>query len=311
MLTFAWPWVFALLLLPLAVAWWFPAAAPVFRTAVRVPFFTRLAAAVPASRGPAWRWRMAGAVCIWLCLVLAAARPQWIGAPAQLPVSGRDILLAVDLSASMEHVDMESQGRMTSRFGVVKQLAGRFVRERVGDRIGLILFGSRAYLHVPLTLDRLTVARLLRETRTMLAGQATAIGDAIGLAIKRLRQRPAESSVLILITDGASNTGVDVLEAAVRAAAVGIRIYPVGVGTDSAGDLDERTLRRVAGITGGKYFRAHDRQELGVIYRQLDQLEPVLVDIVQYRSARDLFHWPLAAAFSLASLLLVMMVRTV
>ncbi len=164
---------------------------------------------------------------------MAAARPQSVGETVHLPVTGRSIMLAVDLSGSMQTPDMRSGSHAVSRLAAVKAVAGEFIKHRAGDRLGLILFGDEAYLQVPLTLDRNTVRTLLDEAQIGLAGQQTAIGDAIGLAIKRLRDEPIKNRVLILLTDGASNAGnVDPLKAADLAAREGVRIYTIGVGAD-------------------------------------------------------------------------------
>jgi Ca-activated chloride channel family protein len=195
----------------------------------------------------------------------------------------------------MEQTDMVHDRMLVSRFDIVKQVAGEFIERRAGDRVGLILFGSRAHLHIPLTFDRRTVNVLLQQTRTALTGSRTALGDAIGVAIKRLQQRPAQSKVLILLTDGAANTGVNPDEATARGVAEALKIYTNGVGS-TADTMDESGLIRIARQTGGQYFRAHDRSELETIYRLLDQLEPVAGDNLRLRLKQDLFYWPLAVA---------------
>ena len=216
--------------------------------------------------------RLGAAALAWLLLVAAAARPQNVGETVHLPVTGRSIMLAVDLSGSMQTPDMRSGGHAVSRLAAVKQVAGEFIKHRAGDRLGLILFGDEAYVQVPLTLDRDTVRTLLDEAQIGLAGTQTAIGDAIGLAIKRLRDEPIKNRVLILLTDGASNAGnIDPLKAADLAAQEGVRIYTIGVGAEEMvvpgpfgmpqvvhSDLDESALRAIAQKTGGRYFRATD-----------------------------------------------------
>lgn len=303
MLQLAWPWVLSALILPLFYIALLPRAAQISGVALKIPFFQKIQPA-GASEDPARaRGRLFWALLIWCCLVLAASRPQWIDEPFSLPVSGRDLMLALDLSASMDYRDPQAA---LSRYGIVKRVAGDFIERRLGDRIGLILFGSRAYLHVPLTFDRKTVGVLLHETSTTLAGPKTALGDAIAMAIKHLQQRPADSKLLILLTDGAHTTGIDPLEAAARAAQQQLKIYTIGVGTDSASalsELDENTLMTIAEKTGGRYFHARNREELEEVYQLLDQLEPALADSAQFRLTRDLFHWPLSGALILTLLL--------
>ena len=251
----------------------------------------------------------------WLCLVTAAARPMFVGAPIALPAEGRDLMLAVDLSGSMAREDFTLGGRAADRLTVVKEVAEDFVGRREGDRVGLVLFGTQAYLQAPLTFDRPTIQTLLDEAEIGLAGEETAIGDAIGIATKRLRDRPAESRVLVLLTDGASNAGtLDPLEAAGLAAAEGVRIYTIGVGADRvavptafgnrlmnpSADLDERTLSEVAERTGGAYFRAKNVEGLANVYRAIDRLEPVAAEPLYVRPAQDLFEWPLGVALALS-----------
>jgi Ca-activated chloride channel family protein len=250
-------------------------------------------------------------------LVMSAARPQSIDEPVQLPVVGRNLMLAVDLSGSMEADDMLIGDRQLTRLAAVKAVAGDFIERRIGDRIGLILFGDRAYLQAPLTLDRKTVKTLLAESVIGLAGKKTAIGDAIGLAIKRLRNEPEDSRVLILLTDGSNTAGsIDPLKAADLAAQEKMRIYTIGVGADSRlvqglfgtsrrvnSEIDEETLQAISSKTGGRYFRARDIESLLQIYSLLDEIEPIAEDIAVYRPVNELYYWPLAIATLLSMLL--------
>lgn len=319
MFELAWPWVFLLLPLPWLLRWALPAADS-GDSALKVSFLgelERLVGRRAAVALPAWRQQLPFLV-IWLLLLFAAARPQWLGEPLPLPVSGRDLLLAVDVSGSMDYPDMRWNGDEISRLELVKHLLGDFITERRGDRVGLILFGSKAYLQAPLTFDRQTVRIWLEEAVVGIAGSNTAIGDAIGLAVKRLRDRPAQSRVLVLITDGANNGGeIEPLLAARLAAEEKIKIHTIGIGADagsesvlqrfgfSAGaELDETTLRGIADQTGGKYFRARSSGELEAIGAMLDELEPAAQQPTQARIADALYVWPLSAAF-LISLLLV------
>jgi Ca-activated chloride channel homolog len=256
---------------------------------------------------------------VWLLLVTSAARIQWIGEPIELPTSGRDLLLSIDVSGSMEEEDLKLQGRATDRLTVVKSIVSQFIEKREGDRIGLVLFGENAYLQTPLTFDLTTVKYMLDETEIGLAGASrTAIGDGIGLSVKRLRERPEQNRVLILLTDGRNNSGeLEPIEAAKLAKHAGVKIYTIGVGADEAirrsllfgatkfnpsAELDEKTLTQVAQITGGKYFRARSSQELAQIYDMLDQLEPVEDEPEVYRPVQELYYYP--AGLALALLLL-------
>lgn len=244
----------------------------------------------------------------WLLLIVAAAKPMWIGDPVSIPVSGRDLMLAVDLSGSMENTDFIIEGSQVDRLTAVKKVAGQFIERRIGDRIGLVLFGKRAYIQTPLTFDRTTVRYMLNEAEIGLAGKETAIGDGIGLAVKRLRERPEESRVLILLTDGANTAGeIEPLKAAELAKTVGLKIYTIGVGADvmeiqsffgtrrvnPSTDLDEETLTKIAALTGGAYFRAKDTKGLEEIYQKLDEMEPTIQESETLRPEKALFYWPL------------------
>jgi Ca-activated chloride channel family protein len=260
------------------------------------------------------------AIIIWLTLLVAATRPQWMGEPVGLPTSGRDLMLAVDLSGSMNIPDFSVNGQEITRLEVVKAAAGEFIARRRGDRVGLIVFGSQAYVQTPLTFDRDTVKAMLKETEIGLAGQETAIGDAIGLAVKRLKEQPAGSRVLVLLTDGANTAGeVSPIQAAALAKEQGVRIYTIGVGADRmevpsffgtqtvnpSRDLDEDMLRHLAKSTGGLYLRAKDTAGLTRVYEELDRLEPATTDTELFRPTTELFIWPLGLALSLSCLLAV------
>lgn len=312
-LTLAWLWMLALLPLPWLARRWLADAPQAGLQALRVPWFELMSAGTSD-----WVKRpvlIALAICIWILLVIAAARPQWVGEVETLPVTGRDLLLAVDISGSMDTQDMLLINKPVNRLAVVKKVAGDFIQRRKGDRVGLVLFGSRAYLQTPLTFDTETTSILLDESEIGLAGRETAIGDAIGLAVKRLREDAASERVLILLTDGANTSGeVQPMQATEFAAREGLKIYTVGVGADEmmvkdffgsrlvnpSADLDEDTLKAIAERTGGAYFRARDAEALARIYEQLDELEPVESDQESIRPVDELFFWPLAMAFILA-----------
>jgi len=321
MIHFEWPWMFVLSLLPLVPRYLLRPAPAVEEAALRVPAVSPFAlggdSQLAAVRGR--RWLLWPALAAWLLLVSAAAQPVWLGQPIDLPVSGRDLLLAVDLSGSMSTQDFTLHGQQVDRLTAVKAIAGDFIRRRVGDRLGLILFGLHAYVQSPLTFDRKTVNTLLQEAVIGLAGKQTAIGDAIGLAVKELQRHPKGNKVLILLTDGANDAGeVDPIAAAKLAAKEGLTIYTIGIGADSvmvpslfgmqqvnpSQDLDEGALRAIAKATGGRYFRARDTQELNKIYKVIDELQPVDQDKQTFRPQRSLFFWPLALALVLATPLL-------
>ncbi len=309
MIAFQWLWAFALLPLPFLVRRLLPPGPPTRAGALRVPFFDDLAAAGLVTRGRrrGRTWRLAALGLIWLLLVTAAARPAYVGRPVALPVEGRDLMLAVDLSGSMGREDLSQTLRPVDRLTVVKRVVDDFIARRKGDRVGLILFSSRAYVQAPLTFDRNVVRELLADATIGMTGPETAIGDAIALAVKVLRTRPQDERVLVLLTDGANNSGVlDPLDAAALAQHEKVRIYAVGVGADAfavgqrivnpSADLDEAALQKIAEITGGRYFRARDQKGLSAIYDAIQRMEPAAGDPVYVTPSVSLFQWPLGAA---------------
>lgn len=315
MLELQWPWLLWLAPLPLLMGLLPPRKRE--EAALRVPFFSRARALQEAQaksfRGKSFRYLILW--MIWLSTLVAATNPQWVGEPLTTPSSGRDLLLAVDISGSMQIEDMQLHGRSVNRLVAIKKVVGDFVEGRKNDRLGLILFGSQAYLQAPLTYDRHTVGVLLDEAQIGFAGEKTAIGDAIGLAVKRLRSRPDASRVLVLLTDGANTSGeLTPQRAAELARLENINIYTIGFGAEEmlvpgvfgsrrinpSEDLDEETMQAVADLTGGQYFRARNIEELDRIHRELDRLEPVEQDAQTYRPLRALFYWPLALALGLS-----------
>ena len=318
MFEFTWLWAFLLTPLPWLMRRWLPPAAS-SEASLQISFISELehlAGRRARTSLPGLR-AQSPYILLWLLLICAAARPEWVGEPLPIAASGRDLMLAVDVSGSMDYEDMRLRGQDVSRLDMVKHLIGEFIDGREGDRTGLILFGTQAYLQAPLTFDRQTVHTWLDEALIGIAGKNTAIGDAIGLAVKRLRERPANSRVLVLVTDGANTAGeIEPLTAARLAAEEGVKIYPIGIGADPgqngmAGlfgmnpglDLDEPELKAIAAATGGEYFRARDASELAAIDARLDQLEPVAQQPTQARPAQPLYPWPLAAALLLSVLL--------
>ena len=318
MIHIEWPWLLACLPLPFLIRWLIPVITPVEQAALKVPFLEDFGLQQSQYVTQPKKWPLLLAILAWCLLVIAGTRPQWLGEPIEQGISGRDLMLAVDLSGSMEEQDFVINGQQIDRLTAIKIIAGKFIYRRTGDRIGLILFGSQAYLQTPLTFDRKTVLTLLGESALGLAGKNTAIGDAIGLAVKRLRKQSAESRVLILLTDGANTAGeISPLKAAELATQEGLTIYTIGIGADEmiqrsffgarkvnpSRDLDEKTLTAIAEQTGGKYFRARNTEELEKIYQVLDQLEPVEKDRQYFRPRAELFHWPLAFALILATII--------
>lgn len=314
MLTLAYPWLLLLILLPLPLL--YKRRQTRFIDAPNIPVGHWLADLPGVSKignhTPLWQRFLL--LMAWGLLVLALARPQHVGETVQMPVSARDVLLAVDLSPSMREQDMAMGGRRINRLQAVKAVIHDFIEQREGDRLGLLLFGSEAYMHVPLSFDHATLATLLDEAEIGMAGGATAIGDAIGLAVKHLRDRPQEQRIVVLLTDGANTAGeVTPDKATDIAAAAGARIYTVGIGAESmvqrgvfgsrrvipSSDIDEPQLIRMAEQTGGRYFRARSLPELEMIYDSINQLEPIELEVKSYRPTNELYVWPAAGALLL------------
>lgn len=315
MFEFAWLWV--LLALPLPLVFWFlPRINSGKPAALRVPVVNDLGEVkIEQKRSSIAKLLMLS--LIWLLLVIAAARPQWLGEPVNIPYEGRDLMLAVDLSSSMKVEDMIVNRQSVNRLAMIKHVLADFIQRRVGDRLGLILFADTAYLQTPLTHDRTTVEKMLNEAVIGLVGEQTAIGDAIGLAIKRFELKEDSNRILILLTDGQNTAGnITPLQAAELAQSRNVTVYTIGVGADEmlvqgffgsrsvnpSSELDEKTLSQIAEMTGGLYFRARDTESLEDIYLTLDQLEPVQRDAQQMRPLTALFYWPLAAALILSAL---------
>jgi Ca-activated chloride channel family protein len=324
MIHFEWPWLLAALPLPLLIRWLVSARMPVEQAALKVPFLDDFSEAETRAVSQTEQWPLLLAAIAWLLLVIACTRPQWLGEPIEQAVSGRDLMLAVDLSGSMEEQDFVINKRAVDRLTAAKGVAGDFINRRVGDRVGLILFGTQAYLQTPLTFDRKTVMTLLNEAVIGLAGDNTAIGDAIGLAVKRLKNEQANSRVLVLMTDGANTAGeISPLKAAELAADNHLKIYTIGIGADEmivrnffgnrkvnpSADLDEKMLIKIAESTGGQYYRARNTDELNNIYMRLDELEPVEKDKQYFRPHSELYYWPLSLALGLAAVIALSKVR--
>ncbi len=319
---FAWPlWLWALPL-PLVARWLLPPARGA-SAALRVPFAQRLREIAGAQgiarrvRGPGvWAW------LAWALLCVAAARPQALGEVIQPPQSGRDLMLAVDLSGSMSEEDMQLGGGIVDRLTAAKAVLADFIERRAGDRLGLIVFGQKAYVVTPLTLDHDSVRQQLQDMVVALAGRETAIGDAIGLAVKRLHTQPTEQRVLILLTDGVNTAGqIEPLKAAEMARNSGVRIHTIAFGGEGetmtvfgmsiqlpgmgGSEIDEATLRQVAKTTGGRAFRARDTRELAGIYREIERMEPVQREGEAVRPRVERYAWPLGGSLLFALLALL------
>ena len=320
MLEFIWPWAFLLLI-----------ALPLLRVVIPRKSNPQSALTVPVVEdfrfkeqlqgllvsGRRW-WRLLLLVLATTAIVTAVARPQWSGEPVPLPTEGRDLFLAIDISQSMQQTDMFLGNREVSRLTALKHVVEPFIEARKGDRLGLIVFGTGAYVYVPLTADIKTVNRLLQETPGGIAGGQTAIGDTLGLAVKRLLERPLDHRVLILMTDGSHNSGVLTPEEAIKLAVdANVRVHTIGLGSETrdsrAGQfssrfrrqtfMDTENLENIASKTGGQFFRATDTNSLSRIYDQIMQLEPIPQDPETLRPIKSLVHWPLFVAVLLFSYL--------
>jgi len=318
---FAWPWALLALPVPLLVRW----LAPAVRNdgpALRVPWGTRLQEIAAAGGGNLRGGVPWLALLGWVLLCTAAARPQELGAPVAPPQSGRDLMLAVDLSGSMASEDMTLGGRTVDRLTAARAVLADFLDRREGDRVGLVVFGQRAYALSPMTRDLDSVRGQLAESVVGIAGRETAIGDAIGLAVKRLSAQESGQRVLVLLTDGVNTAGVlEPLKAAELARRAGVRIHTIAFGGTGGGsisvfglpvqlpggadEIDEATLARIARMTGGKAFRARDAAELAGIYAEIDRIEPVQHEARPVRPLIERYPWPLGAALACALLSLL------
>ena len=318
---FAWPWLLIAIPLPWLVHALSPARASQV-PALRVPWGDRLRKVASGgllqatSRGFSWL-----AMLAWMSLCLAAARPQDLGRPIAPPQVGRDMMLAVDLSASMGEEDMELGGRLVDRLTAAKAVLADFLDRRIGDRIGLVVFGDRAFALTPLTLDRDSVRQQLDASVVGLAGRATALGDAIALSTKRLQQQRTEQRVLIVLTDGVNTAGVlEPAKAAQIAGDAGVRIHAIAFGGEGGGalsvfgfrlptggdEVDEAGLQKIAKLTGGRFFRARDTEALAGIYAEIDALEPVKRQGQAVRPKIERYPWPLGAALAIGVLALLL-----
>lgn len=326
---FANPYAWICLLLPFLIWYLLPAAKGLHGDALRVPFLKDLAK-INLKSGSIWGGLTSGRETLrsgsWLAMYLifalltaALARPQWVGEPLRLKNYSRDILLVMDISTSMLEPDFAVNGRPVDRLTAVKKVASDFIDQRSNDRIGLVLFGSRAYLQAPITFDKASVKEILRSMEAGMAGNSTAIGDALGLSLKSLKDTPdPDRKMIILLTDGENNDGSVTLPQAIKLAKdQGVKVYTIGVGSDQSlmqsifgyrmlgrSALDEASLQQIADETEGTYFRAGDIASLAKVYAAIDELEPSLNDDTYVREVKELYWFLLLAAVLLASLLI-------
>jgi len=304
------PWLLLLLPLPWFGYRYLPAYREA-RSAVRVPFFAAMSRAVgqapsaPGSRNN--RWQLLLNLLVWTLLLIAAARPVYVEKPIERQQPARDLMLAIDLSQSMETTDFtDANGQKINRLAAVKEVLHGFIDKRKEDRLGLIVFGSGAYAQAPLTLDHASLALLLDDTGIGMAGPNTAIGDAIGLSLKLLDQAHEQQKVLILLTDGNDTSSAITPDHAARmAAAKGVVIHTIGIGDPSAdgeAKVNLPGLQQIAAATGGQFFRAEDRSALDQVYSTLDKLTPHQVKTLSHQPKRDFFWLPLGAALGLLTL---------
>ncbi len=306
MLEFAYPWAFLALPAPLLARWLLPARQERV-SALRVPFFQELvrAANIEARSGAVVLsnrfFQFVVMLLIWVCLVAGIAKPQWVGEPITRTEAARDVMLAIDLSGSMDYADFpDEEGRNVRRLTAVQHVVDRFIAERETDRIGLIVFGNRAYLQLPFTRDVATARALVDLMDVGMAGPQTAIGDAIGLSVRSFESSEVEQRLLILLTDGNDTASkMTPINAAEIASLNGVEIHTIGVG-DPRGSGEDRvdfaTLEAIASRTGGQFFNAEDEAALADVYRRIDEMAPGEINTQTWRPRESLVHWPAGAA---------------
>ena len=312
MLELAHPWALLLLPLPLLV-WWLAPPQRERVSALRVPFFEQIAAAAGSeARAGAIvmrrRWlQMVMAIIVWALIVTGLAKPEWVGEPIMRTEAARDIMLALDLSGSMDYVDFPGEeGADVSRFEAVQRVVDRFVARRESDRIGLIVFGTKAYLQLPFTRDLETARALVDLMEVGMAGPKTALGDSIGLAISAFEKSEVDDRLLILLTDGNDTASkMTPVNAADIAKLNGVEIYTIGIGnTEATGEdrVDFDTMAKIARRTGGEFFNAEDEAGLEAVYRRIDESTVADVRTQSWRPRDSLVHWPVGIAVVLVLL---------
>jgi Ca-activated chloride channel family protein len=309
-LQFTHPWVLALLLLLPLLAYlrghWGKAAAIEYSG---LSLFGTLARSRKVQPGG---WLSALRYLALFCFLLALARPQKVDSSTQVQESGIDMMLAIDLSPSMEALDYHKDGREISRVEVVRETVGSFIQGRPNDRIGMVVFAGEAYLMSPLTLDHAWLLQNVDRLQVGLAGDATAIGSALATCANRLRDQPGKSKIIVLLTDGANNAGkITPFAAAEAAHALGIKIYTIGAGSSDVAkfplrdgfgrihyttipvDIDNDALQKIADIGGGKFFRAADYDTLKRVYQEINALETSKAAIKHFHHVKEYFAWAL------------------
>lgn len=322
MIVFAYPLAFLLIFLPFVVYFLTPAVKGMHGDALKVPFIADLKR-IAISSGSIWQnssqdtkisknfWML---YILWWLLVLAVARPQIVGEPIRLKNEGRDIMLVLDISTSMTEKDFTYSGQRISRLDAVKRVVSEFVSQRANDRMGLVLFGTRAYLQAPLTFDKASVKEILWSMKPGMAGNSTSIGDALGLALKNLRDdKNKDNKIIILLTDGENNDGSISMGQAIKLAQdENIKTYTIGVGAPNvffkmiamtAPGVDEQAMKQLSSITKGQYFRAENTAELQKIYQVIDKLEPDINDERFIQETTELYYIPLLLATILGMLI--------
>jgi len=317
MFEFVYWWVFLLLPLPLLVRYFLSPKKQSY-TQVWIPLADGLQQQKLTKKNPLISFIIPW--LLWFLLLATIAKPIWYDQPIRIQQQSRDMILSLDLSGSMDEVDMPLNGKTVNRLTLVKSIVKDFVKTREGDRLGLILFADHAYLQTPLTFDVETVSTMVDETQIGLVGNRTAIGESIAMAIKRFVENKNEQRVLILLTDGANTAGkIKPIVAAQQAAKNNIKIYTIGIGADEmikrgffgnqrvnpSADLDEKTLTEIARLTNGQYFRARNQEDLQKIYDTINQLQPVDSEFLEFRPEKNLFFWPLSLAILILSMVVI------
>lgn len=320
---FAYPYAFLLLLLPIIIRAIIPAVKGLHGDALRVPFIDDIARiniksgnlwGISGDIGHKWSKSAIFLYVIFAAIVFAVGRPQWVGEPMRIRNYSRDILMVMDISTSMLEPDFAINGKRVDRLTAVKKVASEFIKKRADDRIGLVLFGTRAYLQAPITYDKKSVEEILWTMDAGMAGNSTAIGDALGLSLKSLKDAPnPDKKIIILLTDGENNDGSLTLpQAMTLAQKEGVKVYTIGVGNDrymetvfgiklgGNGGLDEESLKQIAEITKGTYFRAKNTESLQKIYNIIDKMEPNSNEDKFIQETTELYYIPLLVAFLLA-----------
>ena len=309
MFSFLWPFLAVLFPVPFVIRRILsPAPQSLQKTgAIKVPFFEKLKK-ISINKITLIHNKSLWPILTWICFLLATMRPVWLGTPVPVQNNARNIMLALDVSGSMAEEDFDLKGFPVTRLDMLKNLTHDFIQTRTGDNIGLVIFGSEAYVYAPLSPDIKTLQELNDEIGIGIAGEQTAIGEALALATQNSASVPAESRIVILMSDGYSNAGsVSVDDGLKLAQNQGIKVYTVGIGSNAkvvqdfwgaiqinpSLDLDEKTLENIAQTTGGKYFRAKSTKDLAEIYALINQLEPIEQNEHFIQPRKELFYFPL------------------